>query len=134
MLGTTAHAGITSSPITVTKANQPLNVPFGPESSPFTVNGVQYEWYRTVLNGAPAGGSIITNPIPGPTSLPGTYTIDVEGVMNCGPSTAPFTQTFFFDAGFQITTPEFGLMALAVGVGALSLIFLKRKVVTPHIA
>jgi hypothetical protein len=143
MLGTTSGAGIatvtsgiaTGSPIVVTKTDQPVSVPYGPQSSPFTINGIQYEWYRIKVNGAPGGGgSIINTPTPGPTSLAGTYKIDVEGIMNCGAGSVAFTQTFWFDIGFQITTPEFGSMLMVVGLGALTVVFLKRRAVGTKIA
>lgn len=135
MLGSTSAPGITGSPIVVTKINEPLNVPYGPQGSPFTVNGIQYEWWRIRLNGNPVSPNqnIIAHPTPGPTSLAGTYTIDLEGTMQCFNTKTDFTQNFFFDIGFQITTPEFGSVLMVVGLGALAIVFLKKKAISPKI-
>ncbi len=127
MLGTTSGPGISGSPIVVTTG--PVSVPYGPESAPFTIGATQYEWWRISSNGNPVSPNqnIIAYPSPGPTSLPGTYTIDVEGTMQCLSGTSDFTQNFFFDIGFQITTPEFGSMIAVVAIASLALVLFKRK-------
>ena len=133
MLGTTTHSGITSQPIVVGPA-QTLTVPFGPGQSPLVIGSNTYDWWRIKINGAVAGGNIITHPTPSPTGIAGTYLIDIEGQMNCGSTTHPVTQQLHFDVGYHVTTPEFGSMFAVVGFGALALVFLKRKIATPHIA
>ena len=134
MLGTTSSAGITSHPIVV-GPSQTVTVPFGPGQSPLVIGSNTYVWWRTVLNGAKVSGqNIITYPTPSPTGVAGTYLIDIEGQMTCGSVTHPVTQLLHFDVGYTVTTPEFGSMFLAVGFGALALVFLKKKIVTPHIA
>jgi hypothetical protein len=130
MLGTTSGPGITSSPIVVTSAT--INVPFGPAAtggSPFTINGVSYEWWRISSNGSPVNPNqnIVSNPSPGPTSLPGAYRIDIEGTMQCGSSQSKFDNNFFFDIGIQVTTPEFGSMLAVVAFGAAGLLVFRKK-------
>ncbi len=137
MLGTTSGPGISGAPLIVTKLDEPINVPYGPApgGSPFTINGNTYEWWRIRLNGnsVSPNQNIVSSPTPGPTSLAGTYTIDLEGVMHCGTSATAITQSFFFDIGIQVTTPEFGAMLIAVALGSLALAFVKRRVVAPSI-
>jgi len=139
-LGTTTAPSITSSPITVTTGT--INIPFGPETAPFTINGVQYEWWRTQVNGAPGGGgSIITSPSPAPTGLTGKYTIDVEGNGNygggiqCGVVGTPFAGNFGFDIGFQISTPEFGSILVVFGLGVAGLLVFRKRILStvPHV-
>ncbi len=131
MLGTTSGPGISGSPIVVTKLNEPINVPYGPESTPFTIGSTQYEWWRISNNGNPVSPNqnIIAYPPPGPTSLSGTYTIDVEGTMQCSGASVGFVNNFFFDIGFQITTPEFGSMLAVVAVGTMALLLFKRRAI-----
>ena len=130
MLGTTSAPGISGSPIVVTSS--PITVPYGPESAPFTIGATQYEWWRISLNGNPVSPNqnLISSPTPGATSLPGIYTIDVEGTMQCADGTSdPFVQNFFFDIGFQITTPEFGSMVAVVALVSFAALLLRQRMV-----
>lgn len=135
MLGNTHNAGITAQPIVV-GPSQTATVVFGPEIVPQVIGSSSYVWYRVGLNGAHAGGSIITHPTPPPTSLAGTYLVDIEGTMNCGTVSHPIVQYLHFDVGYFVVTSEYGSTLLGVGSMFLVLaaVFLKKKVVVPHIA
>jgi len=128
MLGTTTAPGIAGTPITLSPS-QALNLNFGPGTSPVTIGGHSYVWWRISLNGHPVhpNQNIITYPTPSPTGISGKYLVDFEGTMHCGSSSSAVNQGFFFDIGFIFTTPEFGSLAVAMGTGSAVLLLMRRR-------
>jgi len=68
-----------------------------------------------------------------PTTVQGTYSVDIEGAVVCGPISAetvtPFTiAPIFFDGAVTFNTPQFAAgSAVAVAIGLVGLAFLRRK-------
>ena len=139
MLGSSTHpASTTSHPakILITKLNQPLLVPYGPGqggfSLPTTGGNAQYYWWSVAQNGLPTNQpqplTLGAPASPSPTGLSGKYAIDIEGVMYCTTSNQIiFKGAYFFDIIIIITTPEFGSFLVAMGIGSLAIVFLRRK-------
>jgi len=72
-----------------------------------------------------------------PTSIQGTYVVDIEGVVACPAVTffdQPFSTVLFFDSGITVTTPQFPMaigVVAATGLAALVLIRKRLTVPTP---
>jgi hypothetical protein len=64
-----------------------------------------------------------------PTTTHGMYTVDIEGVVECGHGVF-FDQgiTLFFDSGITVTTPQFPIgFGLAAAIGLVGLVLVKTR-------
>ncbi|MEM3638093.1 MAG: hypothetical protein QXX17_03340 [Conexivisphaerales archaeon] len=86
-----------------------------------------YYWWTVAGNQYGSNLRLDQNPSINPTLIQGTYTIDLEGWVVCGPSLTQTTYVLFFDAGIIVTTPQFASgMAFAVAVGLLLVLATRR--------
>ncbi len=70
-----------------------------------------------------------------PTSIHGSYIVDIEGAVVCPTGSAPFSTALFFDAGSLVTTPEFPFsMAIVVATGFAGLLLVRKwALATPRV-
>jgi len=137
-LGTATDGNLADNPLLVDSTTEPLSVPYGPGQGGFTLptdggGSNLYYWWRITANGAPTNQkqplTLGAPASPSPTGPAGTYTVDVAGTMYCTTSTVGFVGSYFFDASFQITTPEFGSLMVALAFGMVALFLLKKSVI-----
>lgn len=105
--------------------------------SPPQTNAPEGPYYWWTIAGNTYGSNLRLDQNPGinPTTTPGTYVADFEGVVVCGAGVF-FDEGIqvFFDQGSQFTVPQFSgpLVALvAVGFAATILLSKKNRVVSP---
>jgi len=91
-----------------------------------------YYWWTVSGNVYGSNLRLDQNPSINPTLIHGIYVVDIEGVVSCGSTSAPFTSQLFFDAATVVTTPQFPVSAaLVTASGIAALLLIKRKVALP---
>lgn len=91
-----------------------------------------YYWWTVSGNAYGSNLRLDQNPSINPTVIHGIYIIDVEGLVLCGPTTAPFDTQLFFDSASTVTTPQFPVSAALVAASGLAaLLLIKRRVAVP---
>ena len=86
-----------------------------------------YYWWTVAGSAYGSNLRLDQHPSIVPTSIHGTYQVDIEGVIVCGSSSSSATIQLFFDDGFNVTTPEFGTSVVAVVGVAFILLVLARQ-------
>ena len=95
-----------------------------------------YYWWTTAGNTYGSNLRLDQHASINPTSTHGTYTVDIEGAVECG-NGAFFDQGFllFFDSGIVVTTPQFPLgFGMAAAVALIGMVFIKRRSFAPKSA
>jgi hypothetical protein len=91
-----------------------------------------YYWWTVAGNQYGSNVRLDQNLSINPTVIHGTYVVDIEGIVVCPTSTAPFATQLFFDSPMTVITPQF---PVAVGIvtasGLAALLLLKRKAAIP---